>query len=47
MDPLFIEAMVRAHLQTRAEHHLTRPRRRRSPRSIVSRVFYEHRTMPR
>ena len=47
MDPLFIEAMVRAHLQTRAEHQLTRVRRRRTRSSIVSRVFYEHRTMPR
>jgi hypothetical protein len=46
MHPLMIEAMVRAHLQARAEHELTRRRRRPRP-GILGRVFYEHRTLPR
>lgn len=48
MDPLMIEAMVRAHLQAKAEHRITRRRRRwvvAAP--IPSRTFYRHRTLPR
>ncbi len=44
MDPLMLDAMIRAHLQARAEHEAARLRRRRG---IVGRVFYAHRPTSR
>lgn len=43
MDPLMLEAMIRTHLQARAEQEASRMRRRRPRRGIVGRVFYTHR----
>ena len=47
MDPLMIEAMVRAHLQARTEYHATRRRRWVVASPIPSRVFYRHRPLSR